>query len=188
MTERDTDVWPDNAKELLAWILFAAAVAAIYVWFAHPGLVGGGEPGDVAPPEGVESPEEGLAIGVEDRDYLNRIFSEQRTEVVYCGVVEDGVLGVSLATLVESKGESAAYRRRDCPPSPDGRVNVHTHPGHVGGLSETDEVLLRDHGYRYVCIQTGTIDADPGQRTERLECYTLDGEDVTRVKVVVADG
>lgn len=176
MTDRDTDVWPDNRKELLAWFVFAAALVGLSVWFLHPGLLDRGTPRDVGPPEGVEAPEDGLAIGVEDRDYLNRIFAEQTTEVVYCGVLEDRVLGVALATMVESSAKAASYRREDCPPSPDGPVNVHTHPGRIEGLSATDVALLREHGYRYVCVQTDTIAARVGERTRALSCYGL-GED-----------
>lgn len=146
------------------------------------------EPSTSTVPDGVAAPSpdgSSLLLASDDARYLDRIYREQTTEVVYCGLLHDRRLEPWLARLVATSPHGATFSAEDCPPSPDGVVNIHTHPGGATALSPADEVLLRERGYSHVCVQSGPTAGEPGTEADALTCYILRDGSPVEVPVVL---
>ena len=179
MTSRkDTDVWPDNLKEIGAWLFFITVILSMGVlWFSDPFFihqlaVGGSD--TVADPgtDNIETPSGTvLTIAAEDAAYLDRIFEERSNEIGYCGFLKGRQLQPYLADTISATENSLEFSTANCPGSRPPRATIHTHPSGSLGLSMADRTNFIRKGYRYMCVQGGEISTGPGTKANALACY-----------------
>lgn len=200
----DTDIWPDNLKEVGAWMFFIGVIAGMLaLWSANPfflhqlgstSLVGSSGASTVDAtntPSDVRTPtqEERLYLQSEDASYLGRIAREGSHEVGFCGYLNGKVLSPWLANTVKSSSESLEFSTKNCPGSDDPPAFIHTHPSGSMGLSMQDRSHFVANSYRYMCIIGGEIDADIGDQSDKILCYektsTTRGYHYDRVPIVI---
>jgi proteasome lid subunit RPN8/RPN11 len=129
-----------------------------------------------------------IEIDTVDVQYLDRIYSEQDTEVAYCGIFEDRRMTPILANLTYSSQNHARFTARDCrEQSSGGLAMIHTHPNGNPEISPGDREAFRDSAFVYTCIQHGRISVEAGTETSKLRCYQRaeGSDDLRRVPVRV---
>lgn len=191
---RDRDVWPDNRKEWVAWLVFVAVILSLVTlsitdpYYLQELSIPGSSSGFEASGS-YESGAEPLYLSPADAFYMSRIFEERDHEIGYCAIVDGRHLEPHLADTVSASDESLQFSTANCPSEPPG--TIHTHPNGNLGLSLQDRSNALARGQEFTCIQAGRITADPLQQVETVACYdpvaTGDGYNWTRIPVVVTD-
>lgn len=189
-------IWPDNPKELVAWVVFAGVIISLLaLWSADPFLLstvqsdiafaGSGNAGSSAPSS---TSDEVLLLDQTDAIYMNRIFEERSHEIAWCGLVDGDELTPWLADTHNASKDRLSFSTENCP---GGRpeATIHTHPSGNLGLSTQDRNLFYLRGDTYMCILGGQITTTPGEVADRMGCYEkirhTGGFDFAKVHILI---
>lgn len=152
---------------------------------------GGASPAPAAPsdPATLERSSAPLELAASDAAFMNRIYHQLGHEVGYCGLIEADRLEPWLADTVSSSEEALEFDTANCPGAGAPPATIHTHPSGSTALSATDRAAFEGMESRYMCIQGGAIEAEPGERASGIACYeriTVDGSPaIASVPVVI---
>lgn len=194
----DRDIWPDNLKEVAAWSFFISIIVTMaFVWYSDPyflhelevGESGGGIIAAGGPSSDFQT--DPLTIDADDAYFLNRIFEERTHEIGYCAFLKDRRLQPYLADTISASMDSLTFSMANCPGSSRPPATIHTHPSGNLWLSINDRTNFIGKGYRFMCVQGGSLPTEEGMEAEALACYktvsTGNGVEYKRVPVLVVD-
>lgn len=187
------------------WLVVAAAIGSIAVSSSAVPIggfaagessavsLGAGETTAASPapsdPTTVDRSSEPLELAASDAAFMNRIYHQLGHEVGYCGLIEADRLEPWLADTVSSSEEALEFDTANCPGAGAPPATIHTHPSGSTALSATDRAAFEGMESRYMCIQGGPIEADPGEQASGIACYeriTVDGSPtIASVPVVI---
>jgi len=180
----DRDVWPDNRKEVGAWVAGVVVLGlTVSTWVSNPGFIFRAET-TVSQATGQLSAfteggsnrgePEGLVLNSEEVATMNEVYREQDLEVVYCGVMTgDRIENVWFANTLSAERDSATFSISNCPSRVGigDRALIHTQPTSLE-LSRTDKESSVELGFEYSCIQRGQIPKN-GDPSSSFKCYSV---------------
>lgn len=180
----DRDVWPDNSKEVGAWVAGVVVLGlTVSTWVSNPGFIfraeatvsqATGQLSALTEDGSNRGEAEGLVLNSEEVGTMNEVYREQDLEVVYCGVMSgDRIEDVWFANTLSAERDSATFSISNCPSRVGigDRALIHTQPTSLE-LSDTDKESSVELGFEYSCIQRGQI-PETGDPSSSFKCYSV---------------
>lgn len=205
------DIAPDSAREWTAWMLAFPLVVFIVssVFFTvFPNVAWN----IAATGQHVFSPQdntsEELHLPVEERDYLNRQYTELNTrrgdnvgETIFCVKRDNDKLSVQKAGVLQASEQSVTFTTQNCVGDIIGTLHFHP-PWSTAELSTPDTSLqhtnasdtqqLLQSPYSISCVQARTIQAGVNETTVNMQCFSDENvsspsDTFPKVNVVVSE-